>query len=235
MSNINFVPDDYIRNNESRRTNLMYIFLFILVMAGLTVSFLTIKIRQRACQAQEKIVTEKMAKAQQAITKFEKLQAKRKNMMKTALTTAELIEPIPRSILLASLTNDLPKGASLVNLSLTQKELKKVADKSKLKSKFDATSNDKKAVVVSSEQIIDTNIDIEGVAPSDLQVATYIKRLTDSMLFDNVALIESKEWKLEDVSFRQFKLKTMLKKDVRLTSEDIEEIKMKCNKAAYTL
>ena len=233
MSNINFVPDDYIQNNESCRTNLMYIFLFVFVMAGLTGCFVTIKIRQKACQSQEKIVNEKMAKTHQAIAKFEKLQAKRKNMMKTALMTAELIEPVPRSILLASLTNDLPKGASLVNLSLVQKEPKKAA-KAKPKSKFEATA-DKKAVVVSKEQLFDTNINIEGVAPSDLQVATYIKRLTDSMLFDNVSLVESKEWKMDDVSFRQFKLKTMLKKGVHLTSEDIEEIKMKCNKAAYTL
>ena len=233
MSNINFVPDDYIQNNESCRTNLIYVFLFVLVMSGLTGCFLTIKIRQKACQSQGKMVNEKMAKAQLAITKFEKLQAKRKNMMKTALMTAELIEPVPRSILLASLTNDLPKGASLVKLSLVQKKPKRVA-KAKPKSKFNATAN-KKAAVVSSEQLLDTNIDIEGVAPSDLQVATYIKRLTDSMLFDNVALVESKEWKLDDVSFRQFKLKTMLKKGVHLTSDDIEEIKMKCNKAAYIL
>jgi Tfp pilus assembly protein PilN len=211
----------------------MYIFLFVFVMAGLTGCFVTIKIRQKACQSQEKIVNEKMAKTHQAIAKFEKLQAKRKNMMKTALMTAELIEPVPRSILLASLTNDLPKGASLVNLSLVQKEPKKAA-KAKPKSKFEATAN-KKAVVVSKEQLFDTNINIEGVAPSDLQVATYIKRLTDSMLFDNVSLVESKEWKMDDVSFRQFKLKTMLKKGVHLTSEDIEEIKMKCNKAAYAL
>jgi len=234
MSNINFVPDDYIRNNESCRTNLIYIILFVLVMAGLTGCFMTIKMRQKACLAQEKIVNVKMAKAQQAIAKFEELQARRKKMMKTALTTAELIEPVPRSILLASLTNDLPKGASLVKLGLTQKEAKRVAPKAKPKSKFKATAT-KKAVPVSKEQLLETHIDIEGVAPSDLQVATYIKRLTDSMLVDNVSLVESKEWKVEDVSFRQFKLKAMLKKGVHLTSEDIEDIKMKCNKAAYTL
>ena len=234
MSNINFVPDDYIQNNESCRTNLIYIFLFVLVMAGLTGCFMTIKIRQKACQGQEKIVNEKMAKAQQAIAKFEQLQAKRKRMMKTALTTAELIEPVPRSILLASLTNDLPKGASLVKLGLKQ-TTPRVVKQPKSKTKFKAAGNKKKPAVVSREKLLDTNINIEGVAPSDLQVADYIKRLTDSMLFDHVALVESKEWKLKDVSFRQFKLKTMLKKDVHLTSKDVEEIKMKCNKAAYTL
>ncbi|GAH03662.1 unnamed protein product, partial [marine sediment metagenome] len=45
MLNLNFVPDDYIRSNESRRTNLMYLVLLVVVMAGLGGSFVTIKIR----------------------------------------------------------------------------------------------------------------------------------------------------------------------------------------------
>ena len=35
MLNINFVPDDYVQSNVSRRTNLMYLVLFSVVMAGL--------------------------------------------------------------------------------------------------------------------------------------------------------------------------------------------------------
>ncbi|MHC4686597.1 MAG: hypothetical protein ACYTEW_20130, partial [Planctomycetota bacterium] len=49
-----FVPDDYIQNSESRRTNLMYLVLFGVVMAALGGSFMTIKIRQRALSAKEK-------------------------------------------------------------------------------------------------------------------------------------------------------------------------------------
>jgi len=35
MSNINFVPDDYVQGNESRRANLMCLVLFSVVMAVL--------------------------------------------------------------------------------------------------------------------------------------------------------------------------------------------------------
>jgi hypothetical protein len=49
MSNINFVPDDYVQSNESRRANLMCLVLFSVVMAALGGSFFTIKIRQKAC------------------------------------------------------------------------------------------------------------------------------------------------------------------------------------------
>ena len=50
MLNINFVPDDYVQSGESRRTNLMCLVLVVLVMAALGGSFVTIKIRQRACK-----------------------------------------------------------------------------------------------------------------------------------------------------------------------------------------
>ena len=121
MSNINFVPDDYVQSNESRRANLMCLVLFSVVMAALAGSFVTIKIRQKACSAEETLVNSKMARMQESIQKFEQLQAKRKEMMKTALTTAELLEPVPRSVLLASLTNNLPPGVSLVKLNVIQK------------------------------------------------------------------------------------------------------------------
>src|SRR3990172_10110229 len=103
MPNINFVPDDYIQNNESRRTNLFCVVMLLIVMIGLMGAFGIIKMRQKACAAQEGLVNDKMGRMQEAIKKFEQLQGKRKEMMKTALMTAELLEPVPRSIMLASL------------------------------------------------------------------------------------------------------------------------------------
>jgi len=228
MANINFVPDDYVQNNESRKTNLMYLVLFGVVMIALFSSFITIKIRQKACSIKEKLVTTKMAKIQEAIKQFEELQSKRGAMMRTALTTAELLEPVPRSVLLASLTNNLPQGVSLLKVSLVQKEPKqtsRVAPTSKYQAeqaKKVAAAKDK----VSREKLLETHIDIEGMAPSDLQVAAYIERLSNSSLLDNVALVESKEYKFEDsTTFRQFKLTAMLRKDMHLTKENVKRIR----------
>ncbi len=63
------------------------------------------------------------------------------------------------------------------------------------------------------------------MAPSDLQVAAYIERLSTSSLLDNVALVESKEYKIEDSTFRRFKLTAMLGKDVHLTKDDVKKIR----------
>jgi Tfp pilus assembly protein PilN len=228
MVNINFVPDDYIQNNESKRTNLMYLILLVVVMTALGGSFVTIKIGQRACRAKENLVNTRMTKMHEAIQQFDELQIKKRAMMKTALTTAELLEPVPRTILLASLTNNLPSGVSLVNLTLLQKEPKNNSHVS-VSSKYQAAQAENKAgsTKLSPEQMLETYIEIEGMAPSDLQVASYIERLSNSTLMDNVALVESKEHKIDDSTFRQFKLTAMLKNDVHLTKDDVETIRKK--------
>ena len=235
MLNINFVPDDYVKSSESRRTNLMYLVLFAVVMTGLGGSFVTIKIRQRAIAAKEKFLSAKAAQAQEAIEQFEALQARRKVMLKTALTTAELLEPVPRSVLLASLTNNLPAGVSLLQLNVIQKE-PRITNQVVATSKY-REAQDKKAedqAKESPEKLLETYMDIEGVAPTDLQVAAYIKQLSSSTLLDNVALVESKEHKMDDTTFRQFKLTAMLRKNIHLSSEDIEGIRAKGKTTAWS-
>jgi len=245
MLNINFVPDEYIKSNESRRTNLMYLVLFAVVMAVLGGSFMTIKIRQRALSAKENLVNEKMTQANEALEQFEKLQAKRKVMIKTALTTTELLEPVPRSVLLASLTNNLPPSVSLLRLKIVQKELKRtnhVVPTNKYR-QAQAKKTTAAQPKVSQEKLLETYIDIEGIAPSDLQVAAYIEQLGNSTLLDNVALVESKEYKIRgrpktqpsafgapDTTYRQFKLTAILRKDIHLTSKDVSRIRTRCDK-----
>ncbi len=227
MVNINFVPDDYVQNTESRKMNLIYIVLLLAVLVALGGSFVTIKIRQRACLVKENLVNQRMAQTQETMKQLDELQAKRREMMKTALTTAELLEPVPRSILLAALTNNLPAGVSLMDLSLMQKEPKNTVQPAV--SKFQATQTGAKDAQerLSIEQLLETHINIEGVATSDLQVAEFIKKLSISNLLDNVALIESKEFKVEDTTFRRFKLTAMLKKEVHLSKDDVESIRGK--------
>ena len=227
MININFVPDDYVQNNESRRTNLIYLVLFVIVMVSIGGTFATIKMRQRALDTEEALVNDKLARAQEAILQFEQLQTKRKEMMKTALTTAELIESVPRSVVLASMTNDLPQGVSLLRLKLIQKEPKKDSSDTQISNYQKAQADQEEGIraTISREKSLETHINIEGVAPSDRQVAAYIQSLNTSSLLDNVALVESKEHKIEDTMFRRFKLSAVLSKEVHLSKEDMQKIK----------
>lgn len=234
MSNINFVPDDYIQSNESRRANLMCLVLFSVVIAALGLSSIAIRIRQRSCEAQESLVNTKMAQMESSIKKFEELQTKRKEMMQTALMTAELLETVPRSVLLASLTNNLPPGVSLVKLGMIQKEASSAGRRTP--GKYEAArrkGGSGASARLSPEQQLETRMEIEGIAPSDLQVAAYIEHLSNSLLLDNVALVESKEKKVDDTTVRLFRLTAMLSPEVHLTKEDVNQIRIKAEQSIY--
>ncbi|OHB66052.1 MAG: hypothetical protein A2Y77_07165 [Planctomycetes bacterium RBG_13_62_9] len=235
MSNINFVPDDYVQSNESRRANLMCLFLFAIVMAVLVGSFVMIKIRQRACGVEESLVNAKMARMQESIQKFEELQTKRKEMMRTALTTAELLEPVPRSVVLASLTNNLPVGVSLLKIRMIQKDAGTTsAGSAAARTRYQAAQGGSQADPRgTAEKQVETHLDIEGMAPSDLQVAAYIERLGGSVLLTDVDLVESTEKVVDGTSFRQFKLTAVLYPEVHLTKDDVDDIKARAVHSVY--
>lgn len=236
MGNINFVPDDYIQNNESRRVNFVCVILFVIVMAALIGSFATIKIRQRECLEQEANVNARMSDLQESIRQFEELQIKRKEMMKTALMTAELIEPVPRSIVLAALTNNLPPGASLGTVHLKQEIAKGRMNPPSARNHYQAAKDKMKGKQperLSPERQLETNIDIGGMAPTDLQVAAYIERLALSPLLERVSLVESVEATVDDNVLRNFKLKARLRKEVHLTKDDVARIRSQAEKTIY--
>ena len=230
MAGINFVPDDYIQNRDYRRTNTLCLILLFIVMGSLGGAFGTIRFRQDAYAREETAVNEKMHALQVSIQQFEQLQSKRKEMMKTALTTAQLLEPIPRSVILASLTNNLPEGTSLLDLELEQEESSKTKsgpqprmtkyEKNKQKQQSQET-----AVIDSPERNRETSIKIIGVAPSDLQVADYIKQMDESPLLQQVSLVESVEYKIDDMVYRKFKLTAQLNNHIELSEEEMGRIK----------
>jgi hypothetical protein len=232
MININFVPDDYVQKKESLRANTFYLVLFLIAMSALAGTFAVIKVRQRNALGEQIAVTKRMDEAKKAIAQLEELQSRKKHMMKNVLLTAELVEPVPRSILLAALTNNLPAGASLKVVDM--KQVQPVAPPVSQESKYDMARKNAAGAVESNaslEKLLETQIAIEGIAPSDIEVAQYISRLTGSILFDKVALVQSKECTIEKDVLREFKLTTVLKKDVHLSEEDIKNLKAKSETA----
>jgi hypothetical protein len=232
--NINFVPDDYVQKKESLRANTFYLVLFLIAMSALAGTFAVIKMRQKAALADQVAVSKRMDDAKKTIAQLEELQAKKKQMMKNVLLTAELVEPVPRSILLAALTNNLPAGTSLKVVDIVQ-QTPAAAAPAAGQSKYDAAKKASEKTTepkVSPEMLLETQIAIEGIAPSDIEVAQYIARLTNSILFEKVALVQSKESSVETETLREFKLTAMLKKDVRLSEDDIKNLKVKAETAA---
>jgi hypothetical protein len=119
---------------------------------------------------------------------------------------------------------------------MIQKEAPKSAPGQPAKTKYEAAQDKGGADAegkYSAEKGLETHMEIEGVAPSDLQVAAYIEHLSNSPLVGDVALVESKEKKDGDAAFRLFKLTAMLRKEVHLTKEDVDQIRAKAEQSIY--
>ncbi len=231
MVKIDFVPNEYIQQRQASRANFMYLVLFMVLMGALAITFSIIKVRERSVKSSLAIVEAKMVEAHGQIATLEELQAKGKAMMATMGMAAELLEPVPKSVILACLTNNMPSGVSLLELKVTAKKTKAPVSRTASASQYQAaTAAANTSPTVSKEKLLETHIEIKGIAPSDIEVANYIARLGGSVLLENVALVESKEHKIDNTKFREFKLTAIVRSDVQLTKEDVESIRRKGNK-----
>jgi len=239
MTTINFVPSDYIQQRQSSRTNLLYLVLLAVLLGGIGVTFSIIKIRQAAVRFELDRLSTRMAQAREQMTRLEQLKSRGKMMMKSMTMTAELLEPAPRSVILACLTNTLPSGVSLLEVQLQEKEVKMssstgAADNAvkpggKPTQYQSAAAKNKAAKQPSAEvqTVLQTTLEVSGIAYSDIEVASYIANLSASVLLDSVQLIQSKEQEVAGVTYRQFRLRMSLKPNLALTKEDIAGIRKK--------
>jgi Tfp pilus assembly protein PilN len=229
MSKVNFLPEDYLDKKAQQRTNIICLALFLLVMGGVACGFLIAEKRQRAIDRRAKEINQKMIEANQALQKLDQLQNRKKQMMSKASICASLMEPVPRSLLLATQTNSLPMRVSLVKYKLVCKEIKKPVVKSKTlnkKAKYLAAAQgaDKKEEEKPAEPEVpklDTKIEIAGIAPTDIQVAKYIESLNQSELFSQVNLVLSEEKEIKEELLRHFKLMIQLDPEAQAKEEDV--------------
>jgi Tfp pilus assembly protein PilN len=227
MATINFVPDDYVQQRQSSRANILYLMMLMAMLGAIGVTFGFIKMRQHRVNAELAQLEARMEQTKQQMAELEKLEKQRVNMMKTMVMTAELLEPIPRSVVLAGLTNNLPSGVSLVEFKLDEKEIavsRPAPAKAAGASQYQAKAATKEEPVRADTKV-ETNFEIRGIAPSDIQVAAFIANLSNSIMFDQVALIESKVEEIDGIRFRQFRLNAKLKPELTLSKEDIDHIR----------
>lgn len=238
MATLNFVPDDYIQQRQSSRANSLYLILLVAVLCGIGATFSVLKMRQRSVQTELVQLSRQLSEAKEQIAKLEELKSKNKTRLNVMMMTASLIEPVPRSILLACLTNNLPGGVSLTALEMKEKEKPKAtaptasAPKAGAAKKTPAVKPGPAVAKAASEHPAapsepEVLLTIQGLAPSDIEVANYIANLNEAILFDQVQLVQSEEREVEGIKFREFRLTTRIRPDLKLTRKDIEEIRKK--------
>lgn len=228
---LSFLPDDYLEKKAQRRSNLICAGLFVVVMSAIGAAFTFSERTIRRVEAQHAEVEKEYADAARRIQQVQKMQEKQRHMAQQAELTASLLEKIPRTFLLAELTNALPAGTSLIDFNLESK--RRAAPVNEAKTAFEqrkAKKTEDKQPETAQPRVYDVNMKLTGMAETDVQVAQYITRLNRSPLLKDVNLVISDQFNREGRNLRKFQIELSLMPDV-----DVSQVKLLTKTAAVEL
>lgn len=212
---LSFLPADYVERRIEHRTNLICLTLFGVVIAGVIGAKMVSLRHANEVKQQRAEINAEFAEAARRIEQLNKLQASKDQMLRKAQVTGRLLEPMPRTFLLADLINRMPPTLSLFELELESKVDKSVLpviNRSKAAMKNKSKKSDKAPEPEPVPQYIVT-LKLVGVAPTDVQVAQYMSALSRSELLSDVNLRFSEESKIEDSTMRKFHIDMTLNTD----------------------
>lgn len=205
---LSFLPDDYLERKARRRTNVICSILFCVVVAAIGGAFTVTERSMRDLERQTADVQAQYTDAARRIEQVQKMQEKQRTMAHQAELTASLLEKVPRTFILAEITNGIPDGISLLDfvlnssLSTTPAPVAKTAFELR-KSEIDGASN--VTALAAKPRVYDVAMKLTGVANNDGQVSQLISKLNQSTMFQDVNLIFTDEFQQADDKERKLR------------------------------
>ena len=206
---LSFLPDDYLEQKRNRRTNIFCASLFAIVMAALSLAFISNERQMKAIDLRYAAVSRQYTEAAARIEQVQKMQEQQKKMARQAELTASLLEKIPRSFLLAEITNCLPRDVSLLDLVLESKA-RSAGPTAAAKPAFARRGQAPVAQAPGEPRQYDVAVRITGIADSDVLVAQLMNRLSRSQLVLEVNLVISDRLEKSDGRMRKFQIELKL-------------------------
>ncbi len=223
-----FLPEDYLAQKADRRTNIVCLVLFALVMFGVIFAFVVTNQKWSQVKRDNSAINARYQTAAQQITELTELEEQKNEMLQKADLAAALVERVPRSILLAELINRMPERLSLLELELKSEKIKPAISRNdkkggkggrlkpeRAKTKREAEEDQRKVRPPRYE----VSLSLVGVAPTDLEVSRFLAELNAYTLLREVTLDYSEQSDIEGQTMRKFEIKMKLDTDA-----DVREI-----------
>lgn len=232
MSTINLLPDDYVERRSRNRVASICAVLFFVEMAAVLGAWIITERNIRHTMTVKDNVNDSYENAARMIARMQELEAQKKVMLRKANLTSALVERVPRSTLLAILTNALPKGTSLMQVDLeTRRRLEPDSSRSKAgpasgKRSTTLTSEPKPASVKRPTTVV---MEVTGLAGTDMEVAKFIANLARCTLVEVVDLVYSERREVNSHVMREFQVKLQLRSDA-----DAIELKSQARRLAWS-
>lgn len=225
QANTSILPEDYFAKRVARRTNVVCLSLFFVVMTGVVATFFVTGRQWDDIEHRAEQVNAQYAAADQQIAQRTEYNKQRDTMQRKARITAALHEPVPKTRILSDLINDAPAQLSWKTFELTTEVSRQAAAPrtgiERLQQKSNAANQKKKveqdplAILIPKTRI---NVKLVGIAPKDTDVSDYMRALHDNPLFQAVTLNYTEAEKIDDLEMRMFEFVMKVNQEIDLST-----------------
>lgn len=218
-----FLPAEYVERKTEGRFYALTLALFFTVMLGVVGAFLVTNQRWSSVRSDQRAINAQYEQAAVKLEQLKSLEAQRTQMLDKARITTALLEPVPRSVLLAEMVTALPRGVTLLEVKLQSKRIKMAAPPPDPKAKPAASRSLSKPGVAAPTKPTEPpkvepprfeyTLTIVGVASDNNQVADYLRLLQQSPLLTSVELLYIAQTTLDTLDLRRFEIVARLRDD----------------------
>jgi Tfp pilus assembly protein PilN len=213
MRVINFLPDDYRQRISARRANLVCGLIAGGALVALAATVALTYVQATGTAGLRTIVERQYDEANRQVAQAQELEDRKGGLLhKVELSTA-LLDRVPSSRMLAILSNYLPTGVSLTNLSMRSEDIEVKAAKPADAKKPAAVDTSKQSAFKKAPdgpqatRIKRVVFRVDGLAETDVEVARYLTSLSADPLFEEVDLQFTEEFPYADgVTMRRFQM-----------------------------
>lgn len=211
-----FLPESYVANKTQARANVLGLFLFVVVMAGVVGAFLVTNRQWKAVKAEQESINALYEEEAAKIDQLKDLEKQRVELVSKAEITTALVDRVPRSVLLAEIVMAMPDPVTLLEFELESKRVKvKVPKKTSSKSGSSVKTISSKSKKSSSKKAeppkpqpprFETTLSLIGVATANNDIADFLANLKDCPLLEDVEIEYIRESRMQDMDLRKFRV-----------------------------
>jgi Tfp pilus assembly protein PilN len=225
-----FLPKDYLEKKVERRTGLITLTLFCVVMFLVVAAFFVTNRKWSDVKSQQEAMNREYSLEAKKIEQLKVLEAQKAEWLEKGDITMALIEKVPRSILMAELINRMPEELTLTELKLVGKRIKdapppkpsgKITPRSIAGKSGVAAPKGAKGAPKGEEAPPDKpkppkmefTMALVGLSQTDEQVADYQAALQQCPLLTHVDLMYTGEVIIDEVGLRKFRIEAQIRPD----------------------
>ncbi len=232
-----FLPEDYVQRKAEGRANIIGLTLFCAVMGTVVAAFFVTNRNWKSVHDEREAIAVQYTAAEPEIELLIKLEEQKEQMLQKAEIVTALIEPVPRSILMAELVTRMPQEMTLLTVELKGRRVAEAAPTKGQDAKQQRTSvrgrqagslggtkTGASADAAPAASILppryEYTLTLTGVTASNAEIADYLDALKLSPLLRRVELHYAESQKMKDLELRKFQISAEI--DPRADARGIE-------------